>query len=120
RRKQHPAVNFSSYDGKFMRLCVTIPVLNEEKRLRDTVGRLHPFLFQKVQMDWEIVIADNGSTDGTLRLAQSLAQDYVNVRVVHFDEKGRGGALKRVWLESDADILSYMDADLSTDLEAFP
>ncbi len=37
---------------------------------------------------------------------------------VHLDEKGRGRALKTVWLESDALVLAYMDVDLSTDLDA--
>ena len=38
----------------------------------------------------------------------------------HLDEKGRGRALRKVWLESNADIVSYMDVDLSTSLYAFP
>ena len=71
-------------------------------------------------MDWEIVIAENGATDGTPAIADALAKEYPKIRVSHFRDKGRGGALKRTWLESDADILCYMDADLSTDLEAFP
>jgi hypothetical protein len=40
--------------------------------------------------------------------------------VLHLDEKGRGRAVKTAWNESKADILSYMDCDLSTDLAAFP
>lgn len=71
-------------------------------------------------MDWEIVIAENGSSDGTQLVADALAREYAKVRVNHFRERGRGGALKRTWLESDADILCYMDADLSTELEALP
>jgi hypothetical protein len=42
------------------------------------------------------------------------------VRAVHLEQKGRGRALRQVWLESDADVLSYMDVDLSTGLAAFP
>ncbi len=103
-----------------MRVCITIPVFNEEVRLRDSITRLHGFLSQHLSTTWEIVIADNGSTDGTLHLADSLRHEYANVLVTHSDEKGRGGALKRVWLRSGADILSYMDADLSTELEAIP
>src|ERR1051325_654063 len=84
-----------------MRLCVTIPVLNEEKRLPNTIAQLHPFLTRHIRMNWEIVIASNGSTDSTVNIAQTLAQEYTNLRVVHFDKKGRGGALKRIWLETD-------------------
>jgi glycosyltransferase involved in cell wall biosynthesis len=65
-------------------------------------------------------IADNGSTDGTLQIAHSLSQEYPRVNYIHFDQKGRGHALRQVWLESKADILSYMDVDLSVNLSAFP
>ena len=40
------------------------------------------------------------------------------MRVVHLQEKGRGRALRDVWSRSDADVLAYMDVDLSTDLNA--
>ena len=49
-----------------------------------------------------------------------LADRFQQVRVMHLEEKGRGRALRQVWLESQADVLSYMDVDLSTDLAAFP
>src|SRR5262249_2903122 len=62
--------------------------------------------------------ADNASTDGTLMIAHRLQRDLPHVRVRHLDEKGRGRALRTVWSESDADVLVYMDVDLSTDLAA--
>ena len=65
-----------------------------------------------------MTIADNASTDGTAVVAQRLAHQHDEVRVVHLAEKGRGRALKKVWSESDADVLVYMDVDLSTDLNA--
>ena len=40
------------------------------------------------------------------------------MRALHLDRKGRGLALKTVWAESDADVVAYMDVDLSTDLDA--
>jgi len=51
-------------------------------------------------------------------IARRLAHTHAGVRVVHLAEKGRGRALKRVWLASDAAVLVYMDVDLSTDLNA--
>lgn len=44
----------------------------------------------------------------------------MEVSFIHLPKKGRGGAVKKVWWESKADILSYMDVDLSTDLKHFP
>jgi len=49
-----------------------------------------------------------------------FSKTYSAVGAVHLDKKGRGRALKKVWSESHADILSYMDVDLSTDLAALP
>ncbi len=48
-----------------------------------------------------------------------LAEHFPAVRVVCLPEKGRGRALKQAWLQSRADIVSYMDIDLSTNLDAF-
>ena len=66
------------------------------------------------------MIADNGSTDKTLAVAQALSQQYSHVTYVHLDLKGRGRALRKAWLESKADVVAYMDVDLSTKLTAFP
>ena len=68
---------------------------------------------------YQIIIADNGSTDGTRRVAAMLTEHFPAVRVVCLPEKGRGRALKQAWLQSRADIVSYMDIDLSTNLDAF-
>jgi len=99
---------------------ITIPVYNEEAQLVDSVRRVAAFLALHQPGPVEIVIADNASTDQTLRLASKLAEEHPQVRVVHLDQKGRGRALRRVWMESTAAILSYMDVDLSTDLAFFP
>ena len=40
--------------------------------------------------------------------------------MLHISQAGRGRALSQAWLASDADVLAYMDIDLSTDLTAFP
>jgi glycosyltransferase involved in cell wall biosynthesis len=67
-----------------------------------------------------ITIVDNGSTDATLAVARRLAAELDTVAVLHLDEKGRGRALRAAWSASDADVLAYMDIDLSTDLAALP
>jgi glycosyltransferase involved in cell wall biosynthesis len=103
-----------------MLVNVTIPVYNEEKILPSSIAMLHEFLTKHARFDWEIVIANNASIDRTQDVAERLAQQYSGVRVVHLDLKGRGRALKRVWMDSKADIVSYMDVDLSTNLYALP
>jgi glycosyltransferase involved in cell wall biosynthesis len=99
---------------------IVIPVYNEEHVLTQSVTTLRDFLSKNLSQEWKIVIADNASTDKTWEVAQSLSQKYPDVVGVHIDQKGRGRALRKTWLESQADIVSYMDVDLSTELEAFP
>ncbi len=107
-------------DGRATRvvLDVVVPVHNEEADLPRSVARLHEYLTDQVPMTFRITIADNASTDGTARIADRLAGQYPEVRTAHLPLRGRGRALKQVWLDSDADVLVYMDVDLSTDLSA--
>ncbi|HLF71128.1 MAG TPA: dolichyl-phosphate beta-glucosyltransferase [Dehalococcoidia bacterium] len=102
------------------RVDVVLPVFNEEHVLARSVRTLQIFLTENLPHEWRIVIADNGSSDGTLAIAQKLAAELDNVECVHVPEPGRGRALTKVWLASDTDVLAYMDIDLSTDLGAFP
>ena len=99
---------------------IVIPVYNEEKDLPRSVEILTRFLRENLENPWRVVVADNGSTDNTLSVAGMLSSKYTGVSCVHIPQKGRGNALRRVWLESTADIVSYMDVDLSTDLNHFP
>jgi len=99
---------------------VVIPVYNEEHTLERSVLALRDFLGRTMPGRCRITVADNGSTDGTASVALGLASKYQDVILVHLDQKGRGRALRKTWLESSADIVAYMDVDLSTDLNAFP
>ena len=98
---------------------IVIPVRNEQRELTDHVTRLVEHLRAGFPYAWLITIADNGSTDGTWSLAQELAGRHPGrVRAVHMELPGRGRALHAVWSASDADVVGYMDVDLSTDLKA--
>lgn len=101
---------------------VVVPVYNEEQALPRTIPKLRGFLSEPAfPYSWRIVIADNGSVDGTPEVGRHLADGYGDqVEYVRIEARGRGRALKRTWLESPMEIVSYMDVDLSTDLEAFP
>ena len=102
-------------------LDVVIPVLNEERALANSVNALAAFLSNNLNdYEWAVVVADNGSTDATPSICQSLSEQDSRVRHVRLEQKGRGRALKQAWAESDADIVAYMDVDLSTDLSALP
>ena len=101
---------------------VVVPVYNEERALPQSIPVLRGFLSgPSFPFEWRIVIADNASVDNTPAVAQGLAgANSGEVEYVRIERKGRGFALKQTWLASPMDIVSYMDVDLSTDLEAFP
>ena len=100
---------------------VVVPVYNEEKALPQSIATLRDFLAGgSFPYEWRIVIADNASTDNTPAIGRRLADTLGEVGYVRIERKGRGYALKKTWLESPMDIVSYMDVDLSTGLEAFP
>jgi putative flippase GtrA len=99
-------------------LDVTIPVFNEEVDLAPCVRRLHAHLERYFPYQFQITIADNASTDSTPLVAARLSRELAGVRHVRLEQKGRGRALSAVWLASRADVVAYMDVDLSTDLNA--
>jgi glycosyltransferase involved in cell wall biosynthesis len=103
-----------------MLVNVTIPVFNEESRLTANFPALHRFLCESCRFPFELVIVDNGSTDRTFEIARSLSGAHESVRAIHLDEPGRGRAVKHAWGASTADLLTYMDIDLSADLGSFP
>jgi putative flippase GtrA len=98
-------------------LDVVVPVHDEEADLEQCLRRLHDHL-ATLPFSSRITVAENASTDGTLALAHRLAGELPGVRVRVETEPGRGRALSRAWLASDAAVLVYMDVDLSTDLNA--
>jgi len=97
---------------------IVIPVHNEQLALENGVRTLHAHLNQTFAFSFRITIADNASTDATLDVARTLAQELDGVEVLYLDRKGRGHALRCAWSRSDATVLAYMDVDLSTDLAA--
>ncbi|MFD8597034.1 glycosyltransferase [Kitasatospora sp. NPDC059646] len=98
---------------------IVVPVYNEQHSLERCVEELHAYLSETFPYDYLITVADNASVDGTWEIASALAGRIPQVRAVHLDLKGRGRALRQVWGDSEADVVAYMDVDLSTGLEAF-
>jgi putative flippase GtrA len=99
-------------------LDLVIPVYNEEIDLEPCVRRLHDHLTSNFPYAFRLTVADNASTDATLAIAHCLSRELTDITVVHLPKKGRGRALRTVWLASDAVVLAYTDVDLSTDLNA--
>ena len=103
-----------------LRLECFIPAYNEAQDLEANVLKVVAFCHEQVPSPWRVTILDNGSTDGTAAIADRLAGASAEVGAIHYPEKGRGRALRRAFLASEATWIGYMDADLSTHLRALP
>lgn len=99
---------------------VVIPVYNEEAKIGGSLGALVPFMEARFPDAYRVTVADNGSTDTTVDEASRIASHHPRVSVLRIPQKGRGRALRAAWLASQADVVAYMDVDLSTDLSALP
>jgi putative flippase GtrA len=97
---------------------IVVPVRNEERDLAPGIRRLCAYLRLSFPFTARVTIADNGSSDRTWTIAAALRDEFSEVQAVRLPEPGRGRALRSIWSASDAEILAYMDVDLSTDLNA--
>lgn len=108
------AVNEQTMDN----ISIVFPVFNEELILEKSVHQLLTFCHSFLDCDWEIIIADNASTDMTGEIGRGLAATIDRVKYVHTDRKGVGAALKLAWASSSYDLLCYTDVDLPFPLES--
>lgn len=102
-----------------MRFVVVVPTKNEALVLEQNVHTLIAFLEKFPALgEWRICIADNGSTDDTVAIAERFALLDARVTFFHLNEPGRGRALATAFDAANEDVLCYMDADMSVDLRA--
>ena len=100
-----------------MVLNIVFPVLNEEVRMLPGIHKTVDFLEKNNFSDWMITIVDNGSTDMTWSQIESLMKENVKIRGIRLNERGFGWAWYNAIQKNQADIIGYMDVDLSTDLK---
>jgi glycosyltransferase involved in cell wall biosynthesis len=97
-------------------ISVIVTVHNESQTLRGNVMRLRKSL-DALGREYEIILAEDGSTDGSGAVAQALRSK--TVRILSSAERlGKGRAISNAIAEAKGDIVVQMDADLSTDLSA--
>ena len=101
-----------------VQVSVVFPAYNEVDFLAPAIEKTTQTLNQFTD-SYEIIIAEDGSRDGTAERAEELAQKYPYVKHIHRDQRlGRGTALKNAFRQSSGKVLVYMDLDLATDLKA--
>src|SRR5205807_2008548 len=100
-------------------LSVVIPAYNEAKRLSRTLLDLDRYLSQ-AEYSSEIILVDDGSTDGTGEIAQRFGHIIKSLHVIsHTANKGKGAAVKTGMLAAKGNWRLFMDADNSTSIDQF-
>ena len=97
-------------------LSIVIPAYNEESRISGTVEQVIGFLSSR-PYTWEVLVADDGSTDATGRLVADLAALHPNLRLISLCHRGKGWAVKNAMLAARGHYRLLCDADLSVPIE---
>jgi glycosyltransferase involved in cell wall biosynthesis len=98
-------------------ISAVIPVYNDREALTGAIPRSVSTL-EAITPDFELIIAEDGSTDGSAELVRSWMEKDSRVRLFHSDERlGRGRALNRAFLAAEGRIVCYYDVDLATDMK---
>ncbi|HWR25264.1 MAG TPA: flippase-like domain-containing protein [Methanosarcina sp.] len=96
---------------------MVLPAYNEAAQIEKTVLTTAETL-SKITDCFEIIIAEDGSTDGTDKIASRLSKQYAYVVHLHSDKRqGRGKALNRAFKAASGEVLCYIDVDLATDMK---
>jgi glycosyltransferase involved in cell wall biosynthesis len=99
-------------------LSIVVPAYNEQARLPDTIRRIQDYLSKSEWVSHEILIVDDGSTDGTAEAASAFARDSPYVRVLRNPaNRGKGCSVRRGMLEARGEWRLFTDADHSTPIE---
>jgi glycosyltransferase involved in cell wall biosynthesis len=96
-------------------VSLVIPAFNSVRYLRDNVDRIRAF-YERAGLDGEVVVADDGSTDGT---ADSLTASD-RVRVLRLPHGGKGAAVRAGMAATSGEICGFTDADLPYGLDSLP
>ncbi len=98
-------------------LSVVVPAFNEETRISGTIERIGSYL-KKNFAESEIIVVDDGSTDGTAEVITDLSRKFKNIRLIRYPENGgKGYAIRKGVLSSQGNLLLISDADMSTPIE---
>jgi len=105
----------STPNSSKVELSVVVPTFNEEWRILPTIGAIATHV-SSMGIPWELIIADDGSTDSTINLIQAI--DLVNLRLLIADQNGgKGSAVRRGVQAASGSYVLFVDADQSTPIE---
>lgn len=99
------------------KLSVVIPAYNEEYNLRTGVLDSVFDYLNRQKYSWEILFVDDGSTDGTVRLAEAFAKSHTNFLVIKDLHKGKAGTVITGMLKATGDVVLFTDTDQATPID---
>ena len=97
-------------------LSIIIPAFNEATRIPDTLRKINAYLL-KQDFASEIVVIENGSTDGTYQIVNEMQAEINCLTVLHEDRRGKGWAVQQGMYHAKGDYRFICDADLSMPIE---
>ncbi|MGB2856772.1 MAG: glycosyltransferase, partial [Dehalococcoidia bacterium] len=109
------ALNPSMNSGQAVELSLIAPTYNEKENIVPLVERVHKALSQ---YDYELIIVDDNSPDGTAQLANSLSSKYPLKVIVRTTERGLASAVVAGFSQASGQVLGVIDADLQHPPEA--
>lgn len=117
RQSEHTPPLASRVRGLAPEVSIVVPAYNEEARLPDTLARIHSYL-GRVHWSAEVLVVDDGSSDGTAACVQGLSRCYPRLRLLrNGHNRGKGYSVKHGVLQSRGQFVLFTDADLSTPIE---
>jgi glycosyltransferase involved in cell wall biosynthesis len=102
-----------------LQVSLVIPAYNEERRLPETLSRVVKFLHSQ-EFAWEVVIADDGSTDRTAAIVADSSRTQPNLHLLSLEHGGKGHAVRNGMLAAQGRFCFLSDADLSVPIEDLP
>ncbi len=99
-----------------LKISIILPAYNEEKRIPRCLERILSYCNEK-EWDYEVIVAEDGSTDNTVKIVKDFASNEKRIKLLSFTERlGKGGAIKNAMLQATKDYVCFMDVDLSADV----
>ena len=98
-------------------LSIVIPCHNEAKNIRDTVYKVIRYGERNLMGRYEILLVENGSTDGTFLICKEMERVYRPVRAIHLEERSKAFAVRHGMLKARGEYRYMCDCDLSTPID---